>query len=501
MPATDRARRPRAPPFVDPPGYGRHRPEATLLYQLVQQHYPAFCELRAEAGRPLPGFVQEEFEAYLKCGRFEEGFLRLRCEQCHAEKLVAFSCKKRGFCPSCGARRMAETAATLADEVLPERPLRQWVLSLPHALRFLLASDPAALTLVLGVVYRAISRHLIEQAGLTRATGATGAVTLVQRFGSALNLNVHFHMLFLDGVYLADGAHSPVFRQVSAPDRVDLQLLVEQIAARVGEALERRGLIERDIENAWLSAGAEPGPLDDLIGHSLTYRIAVGPRAGQKLFTLQTVPPRLQGPEGDPNGAARADGFSLHAGVDIAPHEREKLERLCRYVSRPPVAVDRMALTASGQVRYTLKTPYRDGTTHIVLEPLDLMARLAALVPPPRMHLTRFHGVFAPHSRLRAVVTPAHRGVGSAQQPGAAAATPVAPRHVAMNWARRLKRVFGIEIEGCARCGGKLRILASIEEPEVIANILSHLERTAPEQYGAELPLGARAPPVQSRLL
>jgi hypothetical protein len=133
----------------------------------------------------------------------------------------------------------------------------------------------------------------------------------------------------------------------------------------------------------------------------------VGPRAGQKLFTLQTVPPRLQGPEGDPNGAARAGGFSLHAGVDIAPHEREKLERLCRYVSRPPVAVDRMVLTASGQVRHTLKRPYRGGTTHIVLEPLDLMARLAALVPPPRMHLTRFHGVFARHSKLRAAVTPA----------------------------------------------------------------------------------------------
>lgn len=87
----------------------------------------------------------------------------------------------------------------------------------------------------------------------------------------------------------------------------------------------------------------------------------------------------------------------MHAGVDIAPHEREKLERLCRYVSRPPVAVDRMALTASGQVRYTLKTPYRDGTTHIVLEPLDLMARLAALVPPPRMQLTLYHGGFAHH--------------------------------------------------------------------------------------------------------
>ena len=199
-------RRPRAPPFVDPPGYARHRPESTLLYQLVEQHYPTFRELREEAGRSLPHFVQQEFDAYLKCGRMEAGFLRVRCEQCHAEKLVAFSCKRRGFCPSCGARRMAETAALLADEVLPERPLRQWVLSLPHALRFLLATDPAALTLVLGEAYRAISRHLLHKAGLARSGGATGAVTLVQRFGLALNLNVHFHMLFLDGVYVRAGS-------------------------------------------------------------------------------------------------------------------------------------------------------------------------------------------------------------------------------------------------------------------------------------------------------
>jgi ribosomal protein S27E len=102
--------------------------------------------------------------AALKCDRLEEGFLRVRCEHCHAEKLVTFSGKKRGLCPSCGARRMVETAALLADEVLPERPLRQWVLSLPHALRFLLATDPDALTRVLGVVCRTISRHLIHRA-------------------------------------------------------------------------------------------------------------------------------------------------------------------------------------------------------------------------------------------------------------------------------------------------------------------------------------------------
>jgi ribosomal protein S27E len=127
--ASERAR-PRAPPFIEPPGYARHRPKATLLYQLVERHYPEFVAVRATAGRPLPRYVQEGFEAYLKCGRLEYGFLRVRCEDCHAEKLVAFSCKRRGFCPSCGARRMTDSAALLADEVLPPKPIRQWVLSL-----------------------------------------------------------------------------------------------------------------------------------------------------------------------------------------------------------------------------------------------------------------------------------------------------------------------------------------------------------------------------------
>ncbi len=202
-------------------------------------------------------------------------------------------------------------------------------------------------------------------------------------------------------------------------------------------------------------------------------------------------------------GAARAGGFSLHAGIDIAPNQRPKLERLCRYVSRPPVATERMSLTSSGHVRYQLKTPYRDGTTHLVIEPLDLMARLAALVPPPRMHLTRYHGVFAPHSKLRAAVTPAGRGIGAPQRTGPVtdSVQPPTPRHVAMSSARRLKRVFGIEIEDCARCGGKLRVIASIEEPEVIAKILAHLERTAGDQFQPEWPLGARAPPPPARLL
>lgn len=123
--------------------------------------------------------------------------MRVRCENCHSGQLVAFSCKRRGFCPSCGVRRMAESVAHLVDEILPEAPMRQWVSSFPYPLRYLFAAQPRVMRQVLGIAYRAFSTHLIKKAGYSKQTGHTGAITLVQCFGSALNLNIHFHMLFL----------------------------------------------------------------------------------------------------------------------------------------------------------------------------------------------------------------------------------------------------------------------------------------------------------------
>jgi ribosomal protein S27E len=272
--------------FIAPSAYSRHRPETTLLYELIAEYYPRFRDRRAGEGRALPGYVEDEFAAYLKCGLLEHGFLRVKCDACQAEKLVAFSCKRRGFCPSCGARRMAETAALLVDKVLPQQPVRQWVLSLPFALRYLLATRPEIITQVLGIVYRAISGHLIRQAGLTRASAATGAVTLIQRFGSALNLNVHFHLLVLDGVYRRSGEGRLVFVPVPAPSAGELRQLVQCIATRIGRSLERAGLITRDIENAYLAFDpGEESPMHGLLGSSITYRIATGPREGQKVFT------------------------------------------------------------------------------------------------------------------------------------------------------------------------------------------------------------------------
>jgi hypothetical protein len=272
-----------------------------------------------------------------------------------------------------------------------------------------------------------------------------------------------------------------------------LQALVERLAERIGRALERQGLLARDAESSYLALDpAAGGPMDDLLGHSITYRVAVGPRAGQKVFSLQTVAARA---DESRRGVAQYAGFSLHAGIGVEADQRAKLERLTRYVSRPPVSVERLDLTTQGQVRYCLKTAYRDGTTHIVLEPLDFIARLAALVPPPRVHLTRFHGVFAAHAALRAAITPAGRGTGARKR--AAAAERPRPQDIRMNWARRLKRVFGIEIERCAGCGGRLQVIANIEEPEVIERILAHL-RERGEEAAPTVSVGARAPPQAS---
>lgn len=222
-----------------------------MLYQVIERHYPAFVAHLAENGKQQPAHVEQAFEDYLQCGGLEHGFLRLRCERCHAEQLLAFSCKRRGFCPGCGARRMAESAALLVEAVLPRRPIRQWVLSVPYPLRFLFATRPAVLGQVPGFVYRAIATHLIKQAGQTHRTARTGAVTLIQRFGSALNLNIHFPMLFLEGVYVEGGqGAAPRFQWVQEPTFQQLTRLAYTIVRRVGRCLQRHGLLEAEHDDS-----------------------------------------------------------------------------------------------------------------------------------------------------------------------------------------------------------------------------------------------------------
>jgi hypothetical protein len=154
------------------------------------------------------------------------------------------------------------------------------------------------------------------------------------------------HMLMLDGAYLV-GTEPPVFRRIAPPGEAELQAFVEQLAERIGRALERRGVVVRDAESSYLELEpAAGGSMADLLGHSITCRVAVGPRAGQKVFSLQTVPAREERPR---KGVAQYAGFSLHGGIGVEADQRGKLERLARYVSRPPVSVERLSLTAQGK--------------------------------------------------------------------------------------------------------------------------------------------------------
>ncbi|MDT8321244.1 MAG: transposase [Xanthomonadales bacterium] len=478
-------------PIAVAPAYHRHRPEQTALYAIVAEHYPRFVRELETTGGQLPQFVRREFEDYLKCGLLEHGFLRVKCDGCRHEYLVAFSCKRRGFCPSCGARRMVKSAAHLVDHVFPEAPIRQWVLTFPIPLRFLFAARPEVLNNVLAVVQRGISTFIVRQAGLQVSSGArTGAVTLIQRFGSALNLNIHLHMLFVDGAYSFSG-RGAAFHRARRPTDTELAQLLDTLCQRIVRVLERRGLLIADPVDPYLDL--EPGSgLDQIQAASIAYRIAIGPHAGRKALVLYSLPP-LEDTSSRPL-VAQVAGFSLHAATVCEAWQRSRLERLCRYVTRPPIATKRLYVDDRGRVVYPYKHPFRDGSTHVLLEPLDFIARLAALVPRPRLNpvsspgqaLTRFHGIFAPNFKHRNRIVPQRTGGKiDAEQPTApmswplprilalrGTGTPVQwplPRILALRgtgtpvqWMQRLKRVFAIDIETCPECGGKLRVIACI---------------------------------------
>jgi hypothetical protein len=150
---------------------------------------------------------------------------------------------------------MSQTAAHLVDHVIPHVPVRQWVLSLPIPLQLLLPAQPELVTPVLQVVQRVVTRHLLDQAGLKPDTGHGGAVTLLQRFGSAANLNGHLHCLVLDGVYRCDADGRPGFVEASEPTDDELHALLQTVIARLMKLLTRRGVLIEDMGQTYL---AEP---------------------------------------------------------------------------------------------------------------------------------------------------------------------------------------------------------------------------------------------------
>jgi len=502
--------------------YQRHEPESTALYAIVREHLDPFLRYtREHYARPLPPYVERELRRYLDCGVLSNGFTRIRCPGCGLDVLLAFSCKGRSLCPSCGARRMAATAAHLVDRVLPDAPVRQWVLSVPWELRMLLAARAPVLSAVVRIFHRVVLgwyRDRARDAGLGPAE--TGAISVVQRFGGSLNLHCHIHSVAVDGVYCRDEHVQARFQLVRAPTKADIENVARETSRRVVKMLRRRGLVRDDDED---DPGAEPDEAIDgcrraSLGRGRFERLDRRGRSQQELFAddAERLDHRSKGP-----WAAEVDGFSVHAGVAFGALDRKGREKLLRYCLRPPLAIGRLSLLNDGAIAYRLKVRRRGGKTHRVMAPVEFMARIAALVAPPRIPLLRYHGILAPSSSWRPLVVPAtarsaartpscaHHAavpleptkaspttmptdaaviVPSSQPPLATASLElVSPKPVPaatkaarscpyIDWATLMRRTFNLDVLDCPRCHDRMVPIAVIARQEVAEHILSQLD-------------------------
>jgi DNA-directed RNA polymerase subunit RPC12/RpoP len=448
-------------------------PASSALYHLVASQRATFARVTDQAGG-APAFVDAAFARYLRCGILSQGFARYGCTTCGHDHLLPLSCKTRGLCPSCGGRRMAALTEHIMNRELPRVAVRQWVLSLPFPLRYTLAYDQRLCTAVhrvLARVLRARLRKLARGAGCADAD--TGSVTFVQRYGGGLNLNVHYHLIGVDGWFSRTPTGELRFTQAPAPSQRDVTELVLVIQKRVLALLAREGLLDEGEADALQD---EAPALADCYSGAVTQRVGLGPQRGRPVMKIRdplkaylaSAPGRVT------RGGllcAHVDGFDLHGRVAFGAHQRARITQLVRYCARPPLANGRLKELPSGHYLLALKGPWRDGTTHLKFEPIELMERLAAQIPKPRANLVLYAGVLAPNAKSRPeVVALAAASAESAREPRATQS-----RGERETWAELMRVTFERDVLLCPRCGGRLRHVATLLDAASARAVLAHL--------------------------
>jgi len=373
---------------------------------------------------------------------------------------------------------MSDTAAHLVDHVFKEVAVRQWVLSFPFPLRYLMAYDSKIQSKVLEITIRAISSFYKQSAKKKGvAFPKTGAVTVIQRFGGSVNLNPHFHMLFMDGVMNAGE-----FTAVNIHDE-DVHFLCLRLKTRIIRALQKMGHW-REAPDENFDIDPEKLGANQMMGGSIQNRVSFGPRQGQRPIQVGKVE---EGVWSAPTGKCMSyqDGFSLHANVKIGHKNREGLERLARYVARPAYSKERVEQVKEGEILWRLKTPWRDGTTHLKFSEEEFLERLISLIPPPRINMIRYHGVFAPRHAQRSVSIPSKKS----KRPTLRDTERLEYR---TPWAVLLKRVFKSDVLQCQTCKNKYEYVCEVTSPHVIRKLLNHLGF----EWEDVNPSPPRAPPV-----
>ena len=466
--------------------YERHKPEETNLYKVVSQNWLSFLRDRQGEGRTVPRIVIKEFEKYLRCGILAHGFGRLQCNQCHTDRLVAFSCKGRGWCPSCGARKMAETAALLVDSRIPLVPTRQFVVTFPMQLRLWLAKSKSLAAWVSAKVVSCLNAHLREESCVEN--GRTGCVAFIQRFGSAANLNVHLHIIALDGCYEEKSTGDLKFYNADAPWENSLLTLTQNISLMINIYLIKKGYLEVLDDISFVGNTDSLFESDEDLhlpsqAASVSHQIAFGERAGQPVRRLKSQAslwPSETRYEIKSDGCVSLGGYSVHAATAVKAHERERLEKLVRYMSRPALADERISIISENEIQLRLKTPWKYCTHSLMLSPSELIEKLVALVPQPRFHLTRYYGVLAPGSKDRDKLpdmpneTEAEAESGKKSSKG----------RNRILWAALLKRTYKIDVFQCPNCAGRMQLISVVECTQVAFETLTAMR------------ISPRAPPI-----
>ena len=352
-------------PRVAGTDYARRRPERTALYEVVRDNLETLYGAIDDGALDIriPKHARKELDGYLDCGLLGRGFVRLRCGTCAATEVVAFSCKGRGFCPSCTGRRMCATAANLIEHVLPEVSLRQWVLTFPFPWRRRLATDGALLSTLTRLFVDTVAAFYQHQRG---PGSMTGAVTVIQRTSSDMRLNPHLHVAFLDGAYQEE-AGELVFQELPHLKTTEVGDVLEQAVRRIDRHLRRHGKLLPSRDSA--SNDHEPDPDTNLAASAVSGQFPpAGPQWSRGLPALVGKPLGFDKPM-----CASLDGFTLHAATRAGAQDTEGREALLRYMLRPPIAQERVELRPDHLVRLNLKRPFADGTRAVDLDPLSFV--------------------------------------------------------------------------------------------------------------------------------
>ncbi|HEX9810115.1 MAG TPA: transposase, partial [Alphaproteobacteria bacterium] len=436
-----------------------------MLYEVVRDNLETLYGAIGDGALAvrIPNHARKELEAYLDCGLLCRGFARLKCEDCGERRLVAFSCKGRGFCPACTGRRMNATAANLIERVLPPQSgLRQWVLTFPFSWRRRLAQDGALLGRLTRIAVETVLTFYAARGAEQGRPGAkSGAVTAVQRTSSDLRLNPHLHMIALDGAWREDGGELG-WEGLGHLRTSEVGEVLERLVRRMERHLHRSGQLRPSEDEA--EAGGEGDPEGNLAASAVWGQ---APPAGPQ-WVSRLAPLEPQALAYDKPRCASLDGFTLHAATRAGALDPAGREARLRYVLRPPVAQERVEQRPDGLVRITLKKAYADGTIAVDMDPLSLLCRLATSVPPPRLHTIRYAGVLAPASPWRSRLAPPPQAPAASDEPGR-------PSHAGgyRPWAELLARTFAVDVLACPTCQGRMKLLGLVKNPAIISRTLA----------------------------